>query len=212
MREYIKFIVENCAQNLFRDFDRLDSHFCEFGLSSGEPTSRTSRVWFHRLAVACLAIAATRRNPCPHEARANNGYSDPQVFDLLRQTLGNIDDGELAGRVGIEAKSAVQTCHRGGVDHVSALTVGADVRQKGSNAMYDPHQVHIEDPSPSIERYFVNATAATGDTGIVANHMNTSERRKCLFGGVLDTPGIGHIADHASRVEAERSEGCYSTC
>ena len=80
-----------------------------------------------------------------------------------------------AGRVRAEAEAALQPGHRRGVDDVAAFAMGTDMRKEGADAVKHAHQVDVEHPSPVVERDVVDAAAA-GDTGIVADHMDISER------------------------------------
>lgn len=59
--------------------------------------------------------------------------------------------------------------------------------------MHDAHEVDIEHPSPAIQRDVVNS-AASGDTGIVANDVYVSECVMCCLRGALDADNIGDIA------------------
>src|SRR4029079_4486477 len=99
--------------------------------------------------------------------------------------------------VGAESEPTVYPCHGCGVHEVAPFPVGTDVRQEGTNAVQDSHQVDVENPTPGIERNVVDA-AAGGDPGIVADYMHISERLVCRFRRAFDADGIGNVTNNAA--------------
>ena len=77
--------------------------------------------------------------------------------------------------------------------------MGADVRKEAADAVQHAHQIDVEHPSPVVERDIVDA-AGRGDTGIVANHMDISERLVRGFRRALDAEGVSNIASDAAYI------------
>ena len=58
-------------------------------------------------------------------------------------------------------------CNNAGVDDVPALTMRSHVRQEGTHSVHDADQVHVQNPSPVVERDMVDASRST-NPGVVA--------------------------------------------
>ena len=77
--------------------------------------------------------------------------------------------------------------------------MGADMREEGADTVQYAHQIDVEHPSPVVERDVVDA-AGRGDTGIVADHMDISERLERGFRRALDADGVGDVASDAAHI------------
>ena len=76
-----------------------------------------------------------------------------------------------------------------------ARMCGRNVRMPCSDA----HEVDVEHPSPGVERDVVDAAAAA-DTGIVADHMDISERLVRRLGRMLEADRIGNVTGNAAHL------------
>ena len=83
--------------------------------------------------------------------------------------------------------------------------------RKAADAVQHAHQVDVEHPSPVVERDVVDA-AAGGDAGIVADHMDISERLEGRLGRALDAGGIGDVAGDAAHVGPDIAQAFDGRC
>src|ERR1700694_4165389 len=136
--------------------------------------------------VARRPVAAALADPGANIARTERGHADAKRLELRRQPLRDADHRELARHVRAKAKPAIHPGHRGGVDDVAAFAMAAEMRKEGPDAVKHAHQIDVEHPPPIVERDIVDA-AGCGDPGIVANHMDISERLAGDLCRTLDT-------------------------
>jgi hypothetical protein len=146
-----------------------------------------------------LPIAPALADAGANEPGTEHGYADAMRLELRRQPLRHANHRVLAGDVRAEPEPAVHPGHGRGVDDVAAFTVAADVRKEGTDTVQHSHQIDVEHPTPIVERDIVD-TAAGGDTGIVADHMDISERLVGCLGRTLDADGIGDVTGNAAYV------------
>src|SRR5258708_17614601 len=147
-------------------------------------------------------MAAALADAGANKARTEHGHANAMRLELGREPLRHADHRELARHVRAEAEPAIHPGHRGGVDEVAAFAVLADMREEGPDAVENPGKIDVEHPSPIVERDIVDA-AGRGDTGIVAHHMDLSERVMRRFRPALDAWGIGNVTNDPAYIRAD---------
>lgn len=179
-------------------------------MRGGKPARGTCRVGHPGGAISLGSVAGALGDARPYKSRANHGDADSERPSLQRQSLRHRDHGIFAGRVRAQSQPCLEPGHRRHVDEVTTLAMTCDMRQERTNAMEHAHHVDVHDPSPCVERDVVDA-ASTGDTGIVADHMDGAEgverRRRRAF----DAERIGNVAGSAPHVRSplpQALDGC----
>jgi hypothetical protein len=82
---------------------------------------------------------------------------------------------------------------------MAAVAVAADVWNESTDAVKHTHKVHVENPSPIVERDVVDASSGA-DTGIVADHMDIAEGIERRLGGMLDVGRIGNVTGYGADI------------
>src|SRR5215469_15152919 len=118
---------------------------------------------------------------------------------MHRQAFRHGDYRMLTRKVGSKPWRAHHTGHGRGVDDMAAFAVAADVWNESTDAVKHTHKVHVENPSPIIERDVVDASSGA-DAGIVADHMDIAEGIERRLGGMLDVGRIGNVTGYAADI------------
>ena len=174
MREHVESVLADRRQDLPGDIRWVEPglhKFDDMGRHCGCPALRVRRP---PRPVALRPVARTFADTGANPPGTQHAHANAERLELRRESLRHGHDRELARRVRTEPKPADHPGHGSGVDEVAAFAMGADVRQESADAVKHAHQVDVEHPAPVVERNVVNA-AATGDAGIVADHMDISE-------------------------------------